>query len=207
MLFRVIEPSDDHPQELNEEQIDALLATGRWVRSAQRQEKRLQDAWVPYVEIRSRYPASVWDQIPEVVPADLAAVDERLADELYYFLLVAHQALLNGPKVVRETGLSLPKAETRVAVEKLRDVAEHWYQWHGPVTGPEHLRRWTEKKSGKFLAELYPSADFPQSGVGNTQHLDVIAGVLPMRELRRDLVYLASAIRRWLTLHRQARHS
>jgi hypothetical protein len=34
----VIEPSDEQPQALSKEQLSALCATERWVRSAQRQE-------------------------------------------------------------------------------------------------------------------------------------------------------------------------
>jgi hypothetical protein len=198
----VIEPSDEQPQELSAAQREALRETGRWVRSAQRQEKRLQDAWVRYVEVRSRYPDSVLDQIPGVVPADLHDADERLADELHYLLIAAHQALRTGPQYVRKLGLSLHKAETSFVVAKLRDVLEHWDQSLGPVTGqPEDLRRWTkDKRSGKKLAEVYPRTWFPQSAGGDESHLDVIAGVLKMRELLRDLELERWAVRRWFSL-------
>jgi hypothetical protein len=198
------------PRELNAEQLSALYGAQRRVRSALRQERRLQNAWVRHGQVLARYPAPLLETIPE--PADVTDVWDQLSDETYYLLLIAHHALVKGRQLVRDTGLSLPEPKTNVVVEKLRDVYEHWDNWHGPTLKPEDLRRWSKtsrssskkkNSSGKYLASEYPQA-FPRSYGGDDHHLDSIARVLDLQQLRGDLDYQDHALEYWLRQHANA---
>ena len=185
-------------RELNAEQLSAVYGGQHRVRSALRQEKRLQNAWVQCRQLEARYPASLLESMPE--PAELGDAWDRLSDETYYLLLIAHHAIVKGRDLVRRTGLSLPEPKTKVVVEKLRDVYEHWDHWHGPSLEADDLGRWSKKKSGKYLAEQYPQA-FPRSYGGDQHHLDLIANVLELRQLRDDLEYQDHALSYWLDQH------
>lgn len=185
-----------------EEQVSAVLGTQRRVHSALRQERRLQRQWQKYRRLYKSYVAALGPEFDE--PSDLTIDTEQLTDEIYYLLLISHQALVAGPKLVRDlgVGVELPEFATKIHVEALRNVYEHWDTSHGTILDADHERHWSGKRnsSGRFLARTFPET-LPNSFGGTDVVLDRIAGLLDPDWLRLDLQALDEVLTNFLSEH------
>lgn len=193
-LVRGASVSEDH------ERVAAIWALGKWVGRALRQLERADRVAREYHAFGVREQAVLEGSVtheedPEVFIDSMAAA-ERVSDEIYFLLLAAHHALVVGPSRVG-SHISLPKPRSRIVVEKLRDVYEHWEQVSdlAIVIGEDDvdMKPWARKKSGKFLAENFPYA-LPYSYSFSDEGLRTIAGVLDIGDLRADLHDMGEAL-------------
>lgn len=182
------------------DQLGGLFALRRWLGRAIRQERRAQAAYVAMRLVQDELmpappvPEDGWVTVDE--PEAVTEAHEQVNDEVYFLVLASHQALAVAPTRVAE--LQLPESATADLLAALRNVYEHWDDWHVPnPQSVDDLRSWTRGKknrSGRRLAETYPRAE-PRSYASGTQHeLEVIAGVLDVRELRAELQGLDAAL-------------
>jgi hypothetical protein len=116
----------DQPRKLDNDQLGAVSGIQRRVRSAQRQESAPRmhgcgiDKSLPVTRTRS------WRSLQILTDAV-----ECLSAETYYLLIWPTTHAYAGPRLVGQTGLSLPKPKTGVVVEKLR-TSTSTDKWHRP---------------------------------------------------------------------------
>jgi hypothetical protein len=194
-------------ERIPDEQLGGLFALRRWVGRALRQEQRAQAAYVAMRrledELMPQAPASEDGWVTFDEPEAVTEAVEQVNDEVYFLILASHQALAVAP--TRVTELPLPASANAGLLADLRNVYEHWDDWHVPnPQSVADLRSWAvgkKNRSGRRLAEAYPGAE-PRSYAGGTQQeLEVVAGVLDVRQMRADLQALDASLTELMRRH------
>ena len=172
------------------EQLTTVVLLAKWVATSKRQLVRADEA-------ACRYHALAWprDRDPGEDIDDVAVIEagEDLSDQVYFLVLAAHHGVVNAPDRVRHTHTSPPKAQTRLPVETLRNVLEHWYQPRqlAIVVGRGLLKPWAARGSGRFFAQTFPDGS-PFMTTFGSEGLTNIGGALEIADLRSDLDALAA---------------
>lgn len=186
---------DDPPESQPE-----LITVLQRVKRALRQELRVQDA--------HRAMEAGWERIGGrtngTLPPSLEALDDQLADEIYYFIVAAGQAI-KAREVFVALGHAAPTIRNDVAITAWRDVGEHW---DDPITKGRPIRaleRWAIASAGG------PPGGHWSFGIDGISDLSGVS----MPEFRQDLEELLVEIERvneelfefdWLDEARAASH-
>jgi hypothetical protein len=122
-------------------------------------------------------------------PESLQRLSDQFADEVYFMILAAKQAVSARDVVVSE-GLDLPPIRQEQGIVAWRDVLEHWDD--PPLRGKDirALRRWEDFNQGTSPGGGWSSV---MSEDGATHTLLEISGV-KLNWLRRDLQAVLSAV-------------
>ena len=158
-------------------------AAGR-IKRALRQEARLQATHVAECQERERLRFT-----DGFYPESLQRLSDQFADEVYFMILAAKQAVSARDVVVSE-GLDLPPIRQEQGIVAWRDVLEHWDD--PPLRGKDirALRRWEDFNQGTSPGGGWSSV---MSEDGATHTLLEISGV-KLDWLRRDLEAVLPAV-------------